>query len=118
MGKRILLAEDDANLRETLVEAFRVEGIEALTAHNGLTALDAFEATGDDPPQVIVLDVLMPKMTGFDVAKTLRAKGVETPIVFISGIYKGQGQQDEAREKYGCKGYLTKPFEPQKLVDT
>src|SRR5687768_2133924 len=101
MSRRILLAEDDGNLRETLAEALRAEGIDVLVAAHGLGAIEAFEGAGDDPPSAVVLDVLMPKMTGFDVAKTLRAKGIDVPIVFMSGVYKSQAQAEDAKEKYG-----------------
>jgi CheY-like chemotaxis protein/DnaJ-domain-containing protein 1 len=112
---KILLAEDDANLRETLSDLFRVEGYEVVAVPNGQAALDAL-----DQPEgisVIVLDCLLPKVAGFDVAKFVRGRGLDTPIVFMSGVFKSPDQQKEAREKYGAKAYLTKPFDNQRLID-
>lgn len=116
MGGKILLAEDDGSLRETLAEALRAEGYEVLAVPNGQAAMDAL----DQPEEigVVILDCLLPKVAGFDVAKFIRGRGLETPIVFISGVFKGQEQQKEAREKYGAKAYLTKPFDNKRLVDT
>src|ERR1043166_3242776 len=70
-----------------------------------------------DAAQVIILDYLLPKVNGFDVAKFVRNRGIETPIIFMSGVFKGQEQQKEAKEKLGAKAYLTKPFEPKRLVE-
>lgn len=116
MGGKILLAEDDGNLRETLAEALRAEGMDVVAVPNGQAALDAL----DEPEGIgaIVLDCLLPKVAGFDVAKFIRGRGLETPIVFISGVFKSQDQQKDAREKYGARAYLTKPFDNQRLVDT
>jgi DNA-binding response OmpR family regulator/tetratricopeptide (TPR) repeat protein len=113
---KILLAEDDTNLRETLAEALRAEGFEVHTVPNGQAAMDAL----DKPEEIglIILDCLLPKVAGFDVAKFVRGRNLETPIVFVSGVFKSQDQQKEAREKYGAKAYLTKPFDNKKLVDT
>ena len=115
MPGKILLAEDDANLRETLTEVFEAEGWEVIAVVNGQAAAELL--SNPETAQVIVLDALLPKMNGFDVAKTVRNLGRETPIFFMSGVFRSQEQQREAREKYGCRAYLTKPFDPKHLVD-
>ena len=115
MPGKILLAEDDANLRETLTEVFEAEGWEVIAVVNGQAAVELL--SNPETAQVIVLDALLPKMNGFDVAKTVRNLGRETPIFFMSGVFRSQEQQREAREKYGCRAYLTKPFDPKHLVD-
>src|SRR5687767_6962340 len=102
MGGKILLAEDDGNLRETLAEALRAEGYEVVTAANGQTAMDALD-NPENAPQLIVLDCLLPKVNGFDVAKFIRGRGLDTPIIFMSGVFKSQDQQRDAKEKYGSK---------------
>lgn len=117
MAAKILVAEDDAALRETIAEALRVEGAEVIGVANGMLALDAWDAAGDDPPRAVVLDALMPKMTGFDCAKLLREKGAEVPVIFISGVFKSPAQQEDAKTKYGCVAYLTKPFDVARLVE-
>ncbi len=109
---KILLAEDDNNLRETLAEGLRGEGYEVTTVGNGAAALE--QAGGFD---VVVLDGLMPKMTGFDVAKQLRARSPSTMIVLMSGVFKGTQQQNDHMAATGAKAYLIKPFELKKLLD-
>ncbi len=115
MGGKILLAEDDGNLRETLSEALRAEGYEVIAVANGQAAMDALD--NPDAAQVILLDCLLPKVNGFDVAKFVRSRGLETPILFMSGVFKSQEQQRDAKEKYGSKAYLTKPFDNKRLID-
>lgn len=115
MASKILLAEDDSNMRETLAEVLRAEGWEVITVPNGQAAMDALDEP--DAAQCIVLDALLPKVNGFDVAKFVRGRGLETPILFISGVFKSPEQQKEAKDKYGCRAYLTKPFDAKRLVD-
>ncbi|MCC7108173.1 MAG: response regulator, partial [Deltaproteobacteria bacterium] len=86
MVAKILLAEDDAALRDTLAEALRAEGAEVIGVGNGLQAHEAWDAAADDPPRLVILDALMPKMTGFDCAKLLRQKSPDVPIIFLSGV--------------------------------
>lgn len=117
MVAKILLAEDDAALRETLAEALRAEGAEVIGVANGMQAHEAWDAAAEDPPRLVILDALMPKMTGFDCAKLLRQKSPDVPIVFISGVYKSQAQQEDAREKYGSVAYLTKPVDTARLAE-
>lgn len=115
MGGKILLAEDDGNLRETLAEALRAEGYEVLAVANGQAAMDALD--NPDAVQFIILDCLLPKVNGFDVAKFVRGRGLDTPILFMSGVFKSQDQQRDAKEKYGSKAYMTKPFDNKRLID-
>ena len=115
MAGKILLAEDDNNLRETLAEALRAEGWEVIPVANGQAAMDALDEP--DAAQCIILDALLPKVNGFDVAKFIRGRGLDTPILFMSGVFKSPEQQKEAKEKYACKAYLTKPFDTKRLVD-
>jgi DNA-binding response OmpR family regulator/DnaJ-domain-containing protein 1 len=116
---KILLAEDDANLRETLAEVLRAEGYEVNTVPNGQAALEALGVgSGEDAANLIIVDGLLPKVSGQDVCKFVRGRGLDTPIVFMSGVFKSQDQQKDAKEKYGVKAYLTKPFDAAKLVET
>lgn len=117
MVAKILLAEDDVALRETLAEALRAEGAEVIGVGNGLQAHEAWDAAAEDPPRLVILDALMPKMTGFDCAKLLRQKSPDVPIIFLSGVYKSQAQQEDAREKYGSVAYLTKPVDTARLAE-
>lgn len=116
---RILLADDDEKLRETFAEALRTEGWDVLTANNGAVAQTVYDdaAAGGDPPKVAILDCLMPKVAGFDVAKALRAKDPEIALVFVTGVFKSAAQQQDAKDKFDCKAYLVKPVDISKLVE-
>jgi CheY-like chemotaxis protein/curved DNA-binding protein CbpA len=112
---KILLAEDDAGLRETLAEGLRAEGYDVTAVANGQAALQALEADNDFV--AAILDGLLPKVTGFDVAHRVRGRP-NLGMILMSGVFKGAQQQQEHLQKTGARAYLTKPFELKKLVDT
>jgi CheY-like chemotaxis protein len=113
---KILLAEDDNSLRETLAEGLRNEGYTVVGVANGQAALQALES--EDDFAAAVLDGLLPKMTGFDVAHALRGRGSNVGVILMSGVFKGAQQQQDQLQKSGARAYLTKPFELKRLVDT
>lgn len=111
---KILLAEDDTTLRETIAEALRGQGYEVTAVGNGAAAV---EALGQDSFDGAILDGLLPKMTGFDVAKQLKANSPRTGIVLVSGVFKSAAQQQEQVRATGAKAFLSKPFEIPRLLD-
>lgn len=116
MPKKIVVAEDEAHIRlliEQSIEELEDEGVQILTAKDGQAALDLIVA---EQPDLVLLDVMMPKLNGFEVCETLRNDpGVrETRVVFLTA--KGQ-EYDRARgEAVGANAYLTKPFDPDELL--
>ncbi|MBM4282531.1 MAG: response regulator [Deltaproteobacteria bacterium] len=112
---KILLAEDDTGLRDTLSEGLRGEGYTVVAVANGQAALQALEAENDFA--AAILDGLLPKMTGFDVAVKVRGRA-NLGVVLMSGVFKGAQQQQEHLQKSGARAYLTKPFDLRRLVDT
>jgi len=113
-GVRILLAEDDSSLRDTIAEALRGQGYDVTAVANGAAAM---EALAGDPFDGAVLDGLLPKMTGFDVAKQLRATSPRTGVILMSGVFKSNAQQTDQLQQTGAKGFLVKPFELSRLFD-
>lgn len=111
---RILLAEDDASLRDTIAEALRGQGYDVTAVANGAAAM---EALAGDPFDGAVLDGLLPKMTGFDVAKQIRATSPRTGVILVSGVFKSNAQQTDQLQQTGAKGFLVKPFELARLFD-
>ena len=107
---RILIVDDEANLRKVLAAMLRKEGYEVATAQNGEEALADFEKNGAD---VVVTDLVMPKVGGMEVLKTLGAKSPETPVIIITA----HGTVDSAVEaiKGGAFDYITKPFEQAEI---
>jgi DNA-binding response OmpR family regulator len=103
--KRILVVEDEAKLRRVLVDFLQSEGYEVVVATDGEAGL---ELAYTQKPDVIILDVMLPKMNGFDVCRSLRERGLRTPILMITA--KGEETDKVLGLELGADDYLTKPF--------
>ena len=109
--KRLLLVEDEPGLQLALSDRLSAEGYAVETAGDGNTAVT--RATGE-PFDVIVLDVMLPGRDGFDVAKTIRQHGIQTPILMLTA--RTQVVDRVVGLKLGADDYLTKPFETIELL--
>ena len=109
--KRLLLVEDEPGLQLALSDRLTAEGYSVETAGDGNLAVT--RATGE-PFDVIVLDVMLPGRDGFDVAKTIRAQGIQTPILMLTA--RSQVVDRVVGLKLGADDYLTKPFETIELL--
>jgi two-component system alkaline phosphatase synthesis response regulator PhoP len=108
---RVLLVEDEAGLRLTLSDRLGSEGYRVETASDGEAGLARATTDGYD---VIVLDVMLPRMNGFDVCREARRRGVTTPILMLTA--RGQVVDRVVGLKLGADDYLTKPFETIELM--
>ena len=108
---RLLLVEDEAGLRLTLSDRLASEGYAVDTADDGEVGLDRAASGAYD---VIVLDVMLPRMNGFDVCREVRRRGVTTPILMLTA--RGQVVDKVVGLKLGADDYLTKPFEAIELM--
>ena len=108
---RLLLVEDEPGLQLALSDRLIAEGYRVETASDGDTAVH--RATGE-PFDLIVLDVMLPGRDGFDVARTVRQQGVQTPILMLTA--RGQVVDRVVGLKLGADDYLTKPFEMIELL--
>jgi two-component system alkaline phosphatase synthesis response regulator PhoP len=108
---RVLLVEDEPGLQMVLTDRLTSEGYTVETASDGDEGLA--RASGE-PFDLILLDVMLPRRDGFDVAKTLRRQGVQTPILMLTA--KGQVVDRVVGLKLGADDYLTKPFEMIELL--
>jgi two-component system, OmpR family, alkaline phosphatase synthesis response regulator PhoP len=109
--KRILLVEDEPGLVLTISDRFRSEGYETASATDGPSGLA--RAT-DEAWDLILLDVMLPGMSGFDVCRDLRRKGVTTPVIMLTA--RGQVVDKVLGLKIGADDYLTKPFDMMELL--
>ena len=109
--KRLLLVEDEPGLQLALSDRLSAEGYTVETAGDGNLAVT--RATGE-PFDVIVLDVMLPGRDGFDVAKTIRQHGIQTPILMLTA--RTQVVDRVVGLKLGADDYLTKPFETIELL--
>ncbi|KQX67037.1 response regulator transcription factor [Angustibacter sp. Root456] len=108
---RLLVVEDEPNIRELLSTSLRFAGFEVHTAGDGQTALRLAESTR---PDLLVLDVMLPDMDGFSVTRRLRDQGRQVPVVFLTA-------RDDTHDKVtgltvGGDDYVTKPFSLEEVV--
>lgn len=107
----ILIVEDDAHIALGLEEILKAENFEAVTCRRGDEAL---AAAVKHHPALIVLDVMLPGLSGFDVCRQLRAKRITAPILMLSA--KGQEVDKVIGLELGADDYLTKPFGVRELL--
>lgn len=107
---KLLLVEDDQELRERLVEWFTIEGHTVESTDTGEDALQLLKAFNFD---IVVLDWGLPAMLGVEVCQTYRREGGQTPIIFLTG--KGDIPSREAGLDSGADDYLVKPFDVREL---
>ena len=111
MSSRILLVEDEPGLVLTVSDLLSTEGHEVDTAADGEAALAKASAGNFD---LVILDVMLPKRTGFDVCRELRQKGMDIAILMLTA--KTQVVDRVVGLKLGADDYLTKPFDPAELL--
>src|SRR3954467_9350718 len=110
-GERLLLVDDEDNLRSMLDAALRHLGFEVHPVANGR---DALEAMPKVRPDLVVLDVMLPDVDGFEVCRRLRTEGSRTPVLFLTAR---DGTEDKVRGlTMGGDDYLVKPFSLEELV--
>lgn len=105
---RVLIADDSETILLLMRTRLEMEGYEVLTAADGVEVLEAID--GADPaPDILLLDAMMPRKSGIDALRELRAQGLETPILIVSAH---QDQMDAgAASDVEVSGYLTKPID-------
>ena len=108
---RLLVVEDDREVRQSLRRALRIEGFEVVTARDGLAALEQLD-TG--PADAIILDVMMPRLDGLGVARHLRALGDRTPILMLTARHEISNRVEGLDA--GADDYLVKPFALEELL--
>lgn len=111
MKAKILIAEDDPNIRLGLVATLESEGHAVTAASDGAQALRLF---AQDKFDLVILDLMMPKVSGYDVCRDLRARGVRVPVLFLSA--KGEEIDKVVGLKLGADDYVTKPFGVHELL--
>lgn len=105
MSQHVLVAEDDLNLQQGLIDLLEAEGYRVTRADNGQQALDAYRAGTFD---LLLLDVMMPEMSGYDVCREVRKVNVTVPIIMLTA--KGEEIDKVVGLELGADDYVTKPF--------
>ncbi|MCC6491306.1 MAG: response regulator transcription factor [Candidatus Hydrogenedentes bacterium] len=108
---KVLIAEDDTNIRNGLAEILQAEGYETLTARDGREALTLFRQQG---PDFVCLDIMMPGVNGYDVCREIRKSDSAVPVVFISA--KSEEVDKVLGLELGADDYIMKPFGVREVV--
>jgi len=112
----VLVVEDDLHLLSGIRDILSLENYNVLTAQNGKEGLDVLHQNGDNPPEVIVSDIMMPHMDGFAFLEAVRGEDrwVTVPFIFLTA--KGEKTDRHRGNLLGADVYLTKPFEAEDLL--
>ncbi len=110
---KIVIAEDERDIRDLIAFTLRFAGHEVTAASNGEEAVALVE---QENPDLVLMDVRMPRMTGYDACRVIKSKPefVDTPVVFLSA--KGQESEIETGLSVGAEEYMLKPFAPDQLT--
>ena len=108
---KILLADDEVSIQKLISGLLEGEGHECVCVEDGTDALEAFEGNAFD---LVILDVMMPRMDGFATCRELRTRGVTVPVIFLSA--KGDIVDKGIGFAAGGDDYMTKPFDPRELL--
>jgi two-component system, OmpR family, alkaline phosphatase synthesis response regulator PhoP len=116
MEKKLLIVDDEAHIRmliEQTLEELEDEGVNFLSAENGEQALEIIQA---ENPQLVFLDVMMPKMNGMEVCRRVKKElSLEVFIVLLTA--KGQELDRLKGQEVGADLYMTKPFDPEVILE-
>jgi len=110
----VLVVDDDDVIRQLITVNLELEGFDVITAVDGQ---DALEKVKEARPQVITLDVMMPRIDGWEAAARLRADPDTAGIKLILLSARAQEADLQRGERIGVDAYLTKPFDPDELID-
>ncbi len=113
-AKRILICDDDPVILRLVQVNLELEGYDVLLAHHGE---EAFGVAVKEIPDLIILDIMMPRWDGYQTCQNLKAtdETKHIPVVFLSA--KAQQSDIDKGKEYGVDEYLTKPFDPADLID-
>ena len=116
MEQKILIVDDEPHIRmliEQTLEELEDEGVEFLTAENGEIALDIIQK---ENPQLVFLDVMMPKMNGMEVCRKVKKELLLNDVFIVLLTAKGQELDRQKGHEVGADVYMTKPFDPEAIL--
>ncbi len=114
-AKKILIVDYDPKSIKSLSELFAGHKIEVVTAMDGVEAYEKFKA---DEPDLVLLEAMLPRMHGFDLAQKIThdTKG-RVPVIIVTAVYKGHQYRNEALRTFGVSDYFEKPYDQDKLLN-
>jgi len=114
MTKKVLIVDDEKNIAISVQFLMKREGFEVLVAHDGEEGLEKIRS---ERPDLVLLDVMMPKLDGFEVCKAVRADSELARIRIVMLTAKGREAEIEKGISLGADAYMPKPFSTSELVD-
>ncbi len=111
---KILVVDDEVNITQILEFSIGAEGYEVITAANGEEAIDKARR---EQPDLIILDIMMPKIDGYEACRILKANPLTKSIPVVLLTAKGRDIDKRLGYEVGATDYIVKPFSPNKLVD-
>jgi len=116
MPQKILIVDDESHIRMLInqtLEELEDEGVEFLSADNGEAALDLIQ---DEKPDLVFLDVMMPKMNGMEVCRRVKKELALDKVFIVLLTAKGQEMDRQRGQEVGADLYMTKPFDPEMIL--
>jgi CheY-like chemotaxis protein len=112
--KRVLICDDDPVILRLLQVNLEIEGYDVISAHHGEEAVQLAQS---ERPDLVVLDIMMPRMDGYEACKQIKSQDAtrDIPIVFLSA--KAQQSDIDMGRSFGVTQYITKPFDPMELLE-
>jgi CheY-like chemotaxis protein len=117
MAKKLLIVDDEPHIRlllEQTLEELEDHDVEILTATNGLEALETIRS---EKPNLVFLDVMMPKMNGYEVCQQIKGDPTLSDVYIIMLTAKGQDFDRDRGKDVGADIYMTKPFDPDEILE-
>lgn len=114
--EKVMIVDDEPNVLELLSAILRLNDLEVITAGNGVEALEKLKS---EKPDLIILDIMMPGMSGFDVCEKIRSnqKTSRLKVIFLTALSLSVVDKSYLR-KLNALDYITKPFDNEKLIRT
>ena len=113
MDKKILVVDDEQNIGYALRIILELEDFDVTTVQSGEKALEVLE---EEKPALIITDILMPEMDGWELIRRIRELKITTPIIVLS-VTQNSEHEEMARKKYDVKAFIRKPFDKKELIE-
>jgi two-component system OmpR family response regulator len=115
-GKKLLIVDYDNQSLESLAKLLKPYKFEIIRANDGLSGYEKFKL---EKPDLVILEAILPKLHGFDLARRISQDSKGTiPVIFVTGLYRGPQYRHEALTEFGAADYFEKPPDPEKLVQS
>lgn len=114
-GKKILIVDFDVKSLDSYVNLFEPHNFKMIKSRDGE---DAYEKYKSENPDLVILEAMLPKLHGFDLAHRIfkESKG-KIPVIIVTSVYKGHQYRHEATHNFGVAGYYEKPYDKEKLLE-